>query len=94
MGQRSSQKVRVLSDNPSPYTIKDGIRIYRETLKLVADKLKIIAINIKNNEFVFSSISECSRILHIERYIIKKYLLNGEIYISPRGHYSFKFHLS
>ena len=38
---------------------------------------KRIAIDCKNNEFVFSSISECSRILKIERYNIKKYLLNG-----------------
>ena len=63
----------------------------------MCDKNKIIAYRLDdglNNKFVFSSISECSRILHIERYIIKKYLLNGEIYISPRGHYSFKFHLS
>ena len=54
----------------------------------MSDKLKIIAIDIKNNEFVFSSISECSRILKIERYNIKKYLLNGEIF----KNYRFKFH--
>ena len=86
--QDFNEKYKLLSDNPSPYTVKDGIRIYRDTLKLVSDKLKIIAIDSKNNEFVFSSISECSRILKIERYNIKKYLLNGEIY----KNYRFKFH--
>ena len=91
------ERYNLLSNIPSPYIIKEGIRFYRNTVKLVCDKNKIIAYRLDdglNNKFVFSSISECSRILHIERYIIKKYLLNGEIYISPRGHYSFKFHLS
>jgi len=54
----------------------------------VSEKLKIITIDNLNNEFVFSSISECSRILQIESYNIKKYLLNGEIY----KNYRFKFH--
>jgi len=39
----------------------------------VSEKLKIITIDNLNNEFVFSSISECSRILQIESYNIKKY---------------------
>lgn len=83
-----TEKYKLLSKIPSPYTIKNGVRFYRNTLKLVSDKLKIIAIDHFNNEFVFSSISECSRILQIERYNIKKYLLNGEIY----KNYKFKFH--
>ena len=83
-----NEKYKLLSANPSPYTIKDGIRFFRNTLNLVSDKLKIMAIDSKNNEFVFPSISECSRILKIERYNIKKYLLNGEIY----KNYRFKFH--
>ena len=89
-----NEKYNLLSNIPSPYTIKDGIRFYRNTLKLVSDKIKIVAYHDLNNKFVFSSISECSRILQIQRDIIKKYLLNGKIYISPRGHYSFKFYHS
>nr|QVG61560.1 hypothetical protein [Rhizoctonia sp.] len=83
-----NEKYKLLSNNPSPYTIKDGIIFFRDTLNLVPDKLKIICIDNKNNELVFSSISECSRILEIERYNIKKYLLNGGIY----KNYRFKFH--
>ena len=92
-----NERYNFMSNIPSPYTIKEGIRFYRNTLKLVSDKIKIIAYRLDdglNNKFVFSSISECSRILHIERYIIKKYLVNGEIYITKQGHYSFKFHHS
>ena len=91
------KKYELLSKIPSPYTIKNGIRFYRNTLKLVSDKIKIVAYRLDdglNNKIVFSSISECSRILQIERYIIKKYLLNGENYIRPRVHYSFKFNHS
>lgn len=83
-----NKKYQVLSNIPSPYIIKEGIRFYRDTLKLVSDKVKITSIDHLNNESVFSSISDCSRVLKIERYNIKKYLLNGEIY----KNYKFKFH--
>nr|YP_009493071.1 LAGLIDADG endonuclease [Ganoderma tsugae]AWJ63866.1 LAGLIDADG endonuclease [Ganoderma tsugae] len=83
-----NKKYQILSNIPSPYTIKDGgLRFYRNTLKLVSDKIKITAIDHLNNVLVFSSISECSRILQIDRYTIKKYLLNGQIYKI----YRFKF---
>ena len=79
----------MLSNIPSPYIIKEGIRFYRDTAlrKLVSDKVKMIVIDPLNKELVFSSISECSRILQIERYKIKKYLVNGETY----KNYKFKF---
>ena len=41
-----------------------------------------------NNESVFSSISECSRILQLDRAKIKNCLINGGIY----KNYKFKFH--
>ena len=90
--QDFNEKYKLLSKIPSPYTIKEGIRFYRNTLKLVSDKIKIMAYRQDdglNNKFVFSSISECSRILQIERYIIKNHLLSGEIVAG----YKFKFHL-
>lgn len=87
--QDFNEKYKLLSKIPSPYTIKEGVRFYRNTLKLVSDKIKIIAIDHLNKEFVFSSISECSRILQIERYVIKNHLLSGEIVAG----YKFKFHL-
>lgn len=86
-----NEKYQLLSNIPSPYIIKDGIRFYRNTLNLVPDKIQIAAYASNdhlNKKLIFSSISECSKILQIERYIIKKYLLNGEIY----KNYSFKFH--
>ena len=46
-----------------------------------------MAIDNSNNESVFSSISECSRILHINRAKIKECLISGEIY----KNYKFKF---
>ena len=87
--QDFNEKYKLLSKIPSPYTIKEGVRFYRNTLKLVSDKIKILAIDHLNKEFVFSSISECSRILQIERVIIKNCLLSGEIACG----YRFKFHL-
>lgn len=83
-----NKKYQILSNIPSPFIIKDGgLRFYRDTLNLVSDKVRITAIDHLNNELVFSSISECSRILQIDRYNIKKYLLNGQIY----KNYRFKF---
>lgn len=83
-----NKKYQILSNFPSPYIIKDGgLRFYRNTLNLVSDKIRVTAIDHLNNELVFSSISECSRILQIDRYNIKKYLLNGQIY----KNYRFKF---
>ena len=83
-----NEKFRLLLNQPTPYIIKDGIRFYRDTLNLVSDKIKIVAIDSLNNESVFSSISECSRILQLDRAKIKNCLINGGIY----KNYKFKFH--
>ena len=83
-----NEKFRLLLNQPSPYLIKDGIRFYRDTLNLVSDKIKIVASDSLNNESVFSSISECSRILQLDRTKIKNCLINGGIY----KNYKFKFH--
>jgi hypothetical protein len=83
------EKYEILSKIPSPYVIKEGgIRYYRNTSNLVSDKIKIIAIDLSNNESIFSSISECSRTLQIGRAYIKKALLKGNLY----KNYRFKFH--
>lgn len=68
--------------NPSPYEIKNGVRYLRGTDTLVSEKLRIISIDNFNNELVFTSISECSKALQVERTIIKKCLLTGESYKS------------
>ena len=72
--------------NPSPYEIKNGIRFIRGTNKLVSESLKIRAtdIFIPNNTSVFSSISECSIALKLDRSKIKTCLLSGEIYKNYR----------
>jgi hypothetical protein len=83
-----NEKFRLLLNIPAPYIIKDGIRFYRDTLNLVSDKIKIVSNDSLNNESVFSSISECSRILQLDRAKIKNCLINGGIY----KNYKFKFH--
>ena len=82
-----NEKFRLLKTKPSPYIIKEGIRYYRDTLNLVSEKNKIVVIDSSNNESIFSSISECSRILHLNRAKIKECLISGEIY----KNYKFKF---
>ena len=71
------EKFRLLLNKPTPYIIKDGIRFHRDTLNLVSDKIKIVVTDSLNNESVFSSISECSRILQLDRVKIKNCLING-----------------
>lgn len=82
-----NEKFRLLKTKPSPYIIKEGIRYYRDTLNLVSEKNQIVVIDSSNNESIFSSISECSKILHINRAKIKECLISGEIY----KNYKFKF---
>ena len=81
-----NEKFRLLLNKPTPY--KYGIRFHRDTLNLVSDKIKIVVTDSLNNESVFSSISECSRILQLDRAKIKNCLINGGIY----KNYKFKFH--
>ena len=82
-----TEQFRLLLIKPSPYIIKEGIRYYRDSLNLVSDKNKIVVIDNSNNESIFSSISECSRILNLNRAKIKECLISGEIY----KNYKFKF---
>jgi hypothetical protein len=67
---------------PSPYEVKNDIRFIRGTNNLVSERLNIICIdNISNNIVAsYSSISECSNSLKINRTTIKKYILTGKPY--------------
>lgn len=73
-------KVKNLFLLAAPYEIKYGLRFIRGTNKLVSEKLKIISIDNFNNKSIFSSLSECSKSLQIDRSKIKNCLLTGEIY--------------
>ena len=65
---------------PATYEIKKGVRYKRGTNSLVAEKLQIITIDNLNNKTFYSSLSECSKALQIERSKIKKCLTTGEKY--------------
>jgi hypothetical protein len=65
---------------PSPYEIKNGIRFIRGTNNFVSESLKIFTIDNFNNKSIFSSITECSIALKIERSKIKNCLITGETY--------------
>ena len=69
-----------LSD--SPYEIKQGIRYYRNTNKLVSEATNIIVINSNdnNNRIIYNSISECANNINISRKKIKYCLDTGESY--------------
>ena len=67
-----------LSD--SPYEIKQGIRYYRNTSKLVSEATKIIVIDENNNRSTYNSMSKCAETLNISRYTIKQYLNIGKPY--------------
>lgn len=69
---------------PSPYDIKNGIRIIRGTNNLVSESFKIRATDNLKNTFDFSSITECSIALKLDRAKIKTCLLSGEIYKNYR----------
>lgn len=43
----------------SPYIIKEGVRYYRETNKLVSEAVNITAIDLENNISVYQSMSDC-----------------------------------
>jgi hypothetical protein len=73
-------KIKNLFSLPAPYEIKHGLRFIRGTNKLVSEKIKIISIDNFNNKSIFSSLTECSKSLHIGRSKIKICLLTGEIY--------------
>ena len=86
-------KLKYLFSLPAPYDIKNGIRLIRGTHKLVSETTEIYCLRrlrsgvstkmpeaLGNNKFKFSSISECSKALKIDRSTIKKYLITGEFF--------------
>jgi hypothetical protein len=65
----------------SPYEIKNGIRYYRNTNKLVSEATHIIVINnIDKSNIVYNSISDCAKSLNISRNKIKYCLTTGKSY--------------
>jgi len=65
----------------SPYEIKQGVRYYKNTDKLVSDSTRIVAIDTNNNtKTIYDSMSQCASSLHISRKKIKECLLTGENY--------------
>jgi uncharacterized membrane protein len=64
----------------SPYEIKEGIRYYRNTTKLVSESVKITAIDKENNRKIYESMSECAKDLRISRKKIKECLSTGDSY--------------
>ncbi|HMG15626.1 MAG TPA: cytochrome c oxidase subunit 3 [Saprospiraceae bacterium] len=74
------EKLKNLFLIPSPYEIKNGIRFIRGTNNFVSESLKIIAFDNFNNKSIYSSITECSNALNIDRSKIKNCILTGEVY--------------
>jgi cytochrome c oxidase subunit 3 len=64
----------------SPYVIKQGVRYYRKTDKLVSEATNLIVTDRNNDRIVYSSISDCAKNLSIGRNKIKQCLISGEIY--------------
>ena len=64
----------------SPYEIKQGVRYYRNTNKLVSEATNIIVIDSSDNKILYSSISDCAKNLNIGRNKIKQCLSSGETY--------------
>ena len=62
----------------SPYEVRQGVRYYRDTNKLVSDSYSIVAINSNNNNSYYSSMGNCSKSLNISRSTIKKCLNSGK----------------
>lgn len=65
---------------PAPYEIKNGVRYLKDTNKLVSEKVKIISIDKFNKKSIYSSITECSKALQIDRSKIKNCILTGKTY--------------
>ena len=63
----------------SPYIIKEGVRYYRETNKLVSEAVNITAIDLENIS-VYQSMSDCAKSLKISRKKIKECVTNGTSY--------------
>jgi len=64
----------------SPYEIKEGLRYYRNTDRLVSESTKVVAIDSYNNKTVYKSMTECATSLNISRRKIKSCLSTGKSY--------------
>lgn len=64
----------------SPYEIKEGIRHYRNTNKLVSEATSIVVTDSSGNSTIHYSMSECAKNLNIGRSKIKQCLSSGESY--------------
>lgn len=64
----------------SPYEIKQGVRYYRNTNKLVSEAINIVVIDSNGNNTIYSNLSDCARNLNIGRNKIKQCLSSGEHY--------------
>lgn len=73
-------KLKDLLSLPTLYEIKHGVRFLRGTNKLVSERLHILCFDRNYKKLSFSSISECSKALNIDRSTIKKYLITGKFF--------------
>jgi hypothetical protein len=64
----------------SPYEIKQGVRYYRNTDKLVSEARNVVVIDSSGNNTIYSSMSDCAKNLKIGRNKIKQCLSSGESY--------------
>lgn len=64
----------------SPYEIKQGVRYYRNTNKLISEATNIIVIDSNNNKTIYKRMSECAKNLNIGRNKIKHCLDKGASY--------------
>lgn len=64
----------------SPYEIKQGVRYYRNTDKLVSETINLIVIDTSGSNTIYSSLSDCAKNLKIGRNKIKQCLSSGESY--------------
>lgn len=69
-----------LSKLDSPYEVKEGLRYYRNTSKLVSEATCIVVIDVNNNKTTYDSITDCAKSLQIGRLKIKQCLNKGETY--------------
>ena len=64
----------------SPYEIKDYLRYYRNTNKLVSESASIVVLDSNNNKTIYNSFSDCAKSLRIGRAKIKHCLNTGQTY--------------
>ncbi len=64
----------------SPYEIKQGVRYYRNTDKLVSEATSIVVIDNNNIKTIYNCFTDCAKSLHISRKTIKQCLNTGGSY--------------